>query len=72
MRISEIGAVGIEKNTPGVAGPAAGAVGAGMVIGLVVSAAMKVQSEAVDGSMQSTVDDIAEELVQRGVNYYKS
>jgi hypothetical protein len=32
---------------------------------------MNVKSEAVDGSMQSTVDDIAEEIVQRGVNYYK-
>jgi hypothetical protein len=71
MRISEIEAEGHGRKTPGVAGPAAVAVGAGMVAGLVVSSAMNVKSEAVDGSMQSTVDDIAEELVQRGVNYYK-
>jgi hypothetical protein len=71
MRISEIEAEGHGRKTPGVAGPAAVAVGAGMVAGLVVSSAMNVKSEAVDGSMQTTVDDIAEELVQRGVNYYK-
>ncbi len=71
MRISEIEAEGHGRQTPGVAGPAAVAVGAGMMVGLVVSSAMNVKSEAVDGSMQSTVDDIAEELVQRGVNYYK-
>jgi hypothetical protein len=71
MRISEIEAEGHGRKTPGVVGPAAVAVGAGMVVGLVVSSAMNVKSEAVDGSMQSTVDDIAEELVQRGVNYYK-
>ena len=39
--------------------------------GLVVSSAMNVKSEAVDGSMQTTVDDIAENLVERAVNYYK-
>jgi hypothetical protein len=71
MRISEIEAEGHGRKTPGVAGPAVVAVGAGMVVGLVVSSAMNVKSEAVDGSMQSTVNDIAEELVQRGVNYYK-
>ena len=71
MRISEIEAEGHGRKTPGVAGPAAVAVGAGMVAGLVVSSAMNVKSEAVDGSMQTTVDDIAEKLVQRGVNYYK-
>ena len=71
MRISEIEAEGHGRKTPGVAGPAAVAVGAGMVVGLVVSSAMNLKSEAVDGSMQSTVNDIAEELVQRGVNYYK-
>ena len=71
MRISEIEAEGHGRKTPGVAGPAAVAVGAGMVAGLVVSSAMNVKSEAVDGSMQTTVDDLAEELVQRTVNYYK-
>ncbi len=71
MRISEIEAEAHGRKTPGVAGPAAVAVGAGMVVGLVISSAMNVKAEAVDGSMQTTVDDIAEELVQRGVNYYK-
>ncbi len=71
MRISEIEAEGHGRKTPGVAGPAAVAVGAGMVVGLVVSSAMNLKSEAVDGIMHTTVDDIAEELVQLGVNYYK-
>ena len=71
LRISEVEAEGHGRKTPGVAGPAAVAVGAGMVAGLVVSSAMNVKSEAVDGSMQTTVDDIAEELVQRAVSYYK-
>jgi hypothetical protein len=71
MRISEIEAEAHGRKTPGVAGPAAVAVGAGMVVGLVISSAMNVKSEAVDGSMQTTVDDLAEELVERAVNYYK-
>jgi type IV pilus biogenesis protein CpaD/CtpE len=71
MRISEVEAEAHGRKTPGVAGPAAVAVGAGMVAGLVISSAMNVKSEAVDGSMQTTVDDLAEELVQRTVNYYK-
>ena len=71
MRISEIEAEGHGRQTPGVAGPAAVAVGAGMMVGLVVSSATNLKSEAIDGSMQTTVDDIAEEIVQRGVNYYK-
>ena len=71
MRISEVEAEAHGRKTPGVAGPAAVAVGAGMVAGLVVSSAMNVKSEAIDGSMQNTVDDLAEELVQRAVSYYK-
>lgn len=71
LRISEVEAEAHGRKTPGVAGPAAVAVGAGMVAGLVVSSAMNVKSEAVDGSMQTTVDDLAEELVERTVNYYK-
>jgi hypothetical protein len=71
LRISEIEAEAHGRKTPGVAGPAAVAVGAGMVAGLVISSAMNVKSEAVDGSMQTTVDDLAEELVERAVSYYK-
>jgi len=71
LRISEVEAEAHGRSTPGVAGPAAVAVGAGMVAGLVVSSAMNVKSEAVDGSMQTTVDDLAEELVERTVSYYK-
>ena len=71
MRLSEVEAEAHGRSTPGVAGPAAVAVGAGMVAGLVISSAMNVKSEAVDGSMQTTVDDLAEELVERPVSYYK-
>ena len=71
MRLSEVEAEAHGRSTPGVAGPAAVAVGAGMVAGLVISSAMNVKSEAVDGSMQTTVDDLAEELVERAVSYYK-
>lgn len=71
MRLSEVEAEAHGRSTPGVAGPAAVAVGAGMVAGLVVSSAMNVKSEAVDGSIQTTVDDLAENLVERAVSYYK-
>ena len=71
LRVSEVEAEAHGRKTPGVAGPAAVAVGAGMVAGLVVSSAMNVKSEAIDGSMQATVDDLAEELVERAVNYYE-
>jgi hypothetical protein len=71
LRISEIEAEAHGRKTPGVAGPAVVAVGAGMVAGLVISSAMNVKSEAIDGSMQATVDDLAEELVERTVNYYE-
>ncbi len=71
MRLSEVEAEAHGRSTPGVAGPAAVAVGAGMVAGLVISSAMNLKSEAVDGSMQATVDDLAEGLVERTVSYYK-
>ncbi len=45
--------------------------GTGMVAGLVISSVMNLKSEAVDGSMQTTVDDLAEQLVERAVSYYK-
>jgi hypothetical protein len=61
----------MEEKTPGVAGPGAVAAGAGMVADLVISSAMNVKTEPVGGSMQTTVDDLAGELVQRTVNYYK-
>ena len=71
MRISEVEAQAHGRKTPGVAGPAAVAAGAGMVAGLVISSAMNVKSEAIDGSMQTTTDNLAKELVKRAVNYYK-
>ncbi len=71
MRISEVEAEAHGRKTPGIAVPAAMTAGTGMVAGLVVSSAMNLKSEAVDGSMQATVDDLAEELVERAVSYYK-
>ena len=59
------------RKTPGVAGPAAVAVGAGMVAGVVVSSAMNLKSEAIDGSMQTNVDNLAEKFVENAVSFYK-
>ncbi len=42
-----------------------------MVAGLVISSAMNVKSEVMDGSMQTTVDNLAKKLVERAVRYYK-
>lgn len=71
IRFSEVETEAHGRKTPGVAGPAAVAAGAGMVAGLVISSAMNVKSEGLDGSLQSTVDDLAEGLVERAVSYYK-
>lgn len=71
VRFSEVEAEAHGRKTPGVAGPAAVAAGAGMVAGLVISSAMNVKSEGLDGSLQATVDDMAEGLVERAVSYYK-
>lgn len=71
LHISEIEAEAHGRKTPGVVGPAAVAVGAGMVVGLVISSVMNVKSEALDGSMQTTVDNLAKKLVERAVSYYK-
>jgi hypothetical protein len=59
------------RKTPGVAGPAAVAVGAGMVAGVVVSTAMNLKSEAIDGSMQTNVNNLADEFVKIAVKFYK-
>jgi len=59
------------RKTPGVAGPAAVAVGAGMVAGVVVSSAMNLKSESIDGSMQTNVDNLAEEFVENAVSFHK-
>jgi hypothetical protein len=71
MRISEVEAEAHGRKTPGIAVPAAMTAGTGMVVGLVISSAMNLKSEAVDGSMQTTVDDLAEQLVERAVSYYQ-
>ena len=70
-RISEVEAEAHGRKTPGIAVPAAMTAGTGMVVGLVISSVMNLKSEAVDGSMQTTVDDLAEQLVERAVSYYK-
>ncbi len=59
------------RKTPGVAGPAAVAVGAGMVVGVVVSTAMNLKSEAIDGSMQTNVNNLAASFVENAVKFYK-
>ncbi len=71
MRLSEIEVEAHGRKTPGVAGPAAVAAGAGMMVGLVVSSATNIKSEGIDGSMETTVGNLAKELVERAVSYYK-
>ena len=71
MRISEVEAEAHGRKTPGVLGPAAVAAGAGMMVGLVVSGGMNIKSEVMDGSMETTVNNLAEKLVERAVSYYK-
>lgn len=59
------------RSTPGVAGPAAVAAGAGMMVGLVVSSTLNVKSEVFDGSIETSVKNLAEELVENAVKFYK-
>ncbi len=71
IHVSEIETEAHGRKTPGVVGPAAVAAGAGMFVGLAVSAAVNVKSEGLDGSLQTTVDNLAGEIVERAVSYYK-
>jgi hypothetical protein len=59
------------RKTPGVAGPAAVAIGAGMVVGVVVSSVMNIKSEAIDGSMKTNVSNLAEQFVKNAVRFYE-
>ena len=59
------------RKTPGVAGPAAVAAGTGMMAGAVVVSGMNIKSEAIDGSMQTNVNSLAEEFVANAVKFYK-
>ena len=59
------------RKTPGVAGPAAVAIGAGMVVGVVVSSVMNLKSEAIDGSMKTNVNNLAEGFVKNAVRFYE-
>lgn len=58
------------RKTPGVAGPAAVAAGAGMFVGLVVSSTVTAGSE-LKGDMDTHVKDLAEEFAERAEKFYK-
>ena len=58
------------RKTPGVAGPAAVAAGAGMLVGLVVNSVVTVGSE-LKGDMDMHVKDLAEEFAERAEKFYK-
>ncbi len=58
------------KKTPGIAGPAAVAAGAGMVVGLIVTTAVTTKSE-LKGEMATHVESLAEELAHRAEKFYK-
>jgi len=58
------------RKTPGVAGPAAVAAGAGMVVGLVVATAVTTKSE-LKGDMVTHVESLAEAFADRAEKFYK-
>ena len=68
-RISEGEGEAHGRKTPGVAGPAAVAAGAGLVGGLVISSGMNLRSE-VKGSMATNVNNLAEVFAERAVKFY--
>jgi hypothetical protein len=58
------------RKTPGVAGPAAVAAGAGMFVGLTVASTVTAGSE-LKGDMDTHVKDLAEEFAERAEIFYK-
>jgi hypothetical protein len=58
------------RKTPGVAGPAAVAAGAGMFVGLAVSSTVTAGSE-LTGDMDTHVNDLAEEFAGRAEKFYQ-
>jgi len=70
-RISEAEGEAHGRKTPGIAGPAAVAVGGGMVVGAVVAGGMNLKSEAIDGSMDTTLNNLVEEFVENAARFYK-
>ena len=70
-RISEAEGEAHGRKTPGVVGPAGVAAGTGMVVGLVVSAGMNIKSEAIDGSMETTLNNLVEQFIENAARFYK-
>ncbi len=70
-RISEAEGEAHGRKTPGVVGPAGVAAGTGMVVGLVVSGAMNMKSEAIDGSMETTLNNLVEQFIENAARFYK-
>ncbi|MFB3061816.1 MAG: DUF4410 domain-containing protein [Candidatus Binatia bacterium] len=70
-RISEAEGEAHGRKTPGMVGPAAIAGVTGNVIGLVVQGGMQIKSEAIDGSMDTTLNNIVEEFVENAARFYK-
>ena len=70
-RISEAEGEAHGRKTPGMAGPAAIAGITGNVIGVVVSGGMNIKSEAIDGSMDTTLNNLVEEFVENAARFYK-
>ncbi len=42
-----------------------------MVVGLVVSAGMNIKSEAIGGSMETTLNNLVEQFVENAARFYK-
>ncbi len=60
------------RKTPGLGPAAGGAAVTGTVVGVVVAGGMNLKSEALDGSMQTNVNNLAEEFAENAAKFYKS
>ena len=71
QRISEAEGEAHGRKTPGMVGPAAIAGVTGNVIGVVVAGGMNIKSEAFDGSMDTTLNNLVEQFVENAARFYK-
>ena len=71
QRISEAEGEAHGRKTPGMVGPAAIAGVTGNVIGLVVQGGLQIKNEVVDGSMDTTLNNLVEQFVENAARFYK-
>ncbi len=71
QRISEAEGEAHGRKTPGMVGPAAIAGVTGNVIGVVVAGGMNIKSEAIDGSMDTTLNNLVDQFAENAARFYK-